>query len=122
MLPCEVWDRLGALRQEEMLAVLAAFFCLLFVAAAKKSRCRPAQGRRLKHEGIARMPAQRPEQPNRPPRPGANGHREKNRHASPTTSTPAAGFTAAASPAPLTRPIHTHASTAAAAASHPTVP
>src|SRR6266702_836411 len=27
-------------------------------AAAKKSRCRPAQGRRLKHEGITRMPAQ----------------------------------------------------------------
>jgi hypothetical protein len=40
-----------------MLAVLAAFFCLLFFAAAKKSRCRPAQGRRLKHEGITRMPA-----------------------------------------------------------------
>jgi hypothetical protein len=40
-----------------MLAVLAAFFCLLFFAAAKKSRCRPAQGRRLKHEGKARMPA-----------------------------------------------------------------
>jgi hypothetical protein len=30
-----------------MLAVLAAFFCLLFFAAAKKSRCRPAQGRRM---------------------------------------------------------------------------
>ncbi|EUC13666.1 hypothetical protein PMI06_007614 [Burkholderia sp. BT03] len=30
-----------------MLAVLAAFFCLLFFAAAKKSRCRPAQGRRV---------------------------------------------------------------------------
>src|ERR1700751_5034762 len=59
MLPCEVWDRLGALRQEEMLAVLAAFFCLLFFAAAKKSRCRPAQGRRLKHEGITRMPVKR---------------------------------------------------------------
>jgi hypothetical protein len=41
-----------------MLAVLAAFFCLLFFAAAKKSRCRPAQGRRLKHEGKTRMPAQ----------------------------------------------------------------
>jgi hypothetical protein len=27
----------------------AAFFCLLFFAAAKKSRCRPAQGQRLKH-------------------------------------------------------------------------
>jgi len=27
----------------------AAFFCLLFFAAAKKSRCRPAQGRRVKH-------------------------------------------------------------------------
>src|ERR1700747_3341373 len=47
-----------------MLAVLAAFFCLLFFAAAKKSRCRPAQGRRLKHEGIARMPAQE-QKPNR---------------------------------------------------------
>src|SRR6266702_258796 len=47
MLPCEVWDRLGALRQIQELAVLAAFFCLLFFAAAKKSRCRPAQGRRL---------------------------------------------------------------------------
>jgi hypothetical protein len=33
-----------------MLAVLAAFFCLLFFAAAKKSRCRPAQGQRLKHQ------------------------------------------------------------------------
>src|ERR1700741_1018980 len=30
-----------------MLAVLAAFFCLFFFAAAKKSRCRPAQGRRM---------------------------------------------------------------------------
>jgi hypothetical protein len=40
-----------------MLAVLAAFFCLLFFAAAKKSRCRPAQGRRVKHEGKTRMPA-----------------------------------------------------------------
>src|SRR6202008_4291592 len=45
-----------------MLAVLAAFFCLLFFAAAKKSRCRPAQGQRLKHEGIARMPAQKQDQ------------------------------------------------------------
>src|SRR5215471_11146158 len=27
----------------------AAFFCLLFFAAAKKSRCRPAQGRRVKY-------------------------------------------------------------------------
>jgi hypothetical protein len=27
----------------------AAFFCLLFFAAAKKSRCRPAQGQRVKH-------------------------------------------------------------------------
>jgi hypothetical protein len=27
----------------------AAFFCLLFFAAAKKSRCRPAQGQRMKH-------------------------------------------------------------------------
>jgi hypothetical protein len=54
-----MWDRLGALRQEEELAVLAAFFCLLFFAAAKKSRCRPAQGRRLNHEGKSRMPAQR---------------------------------------------------------------
>src|SRR5215475_12319871 len=26
----------------------AAFFCLLFFAAAKKSRCRPAQGQRVK--------------------------------------------------------------------------
>src|ERR1700747_1870313 len=43
-----------------MLAVLAAFFCRLFFAAAKKSRCRPAQGRRLKHESKARMPAQKP--------------------------------------------------------------
>src|SRR6202007_2355971 len=49
-----------------MLAVLAAFFCLLFFAAAKKSRCRPAQGRRLKHEGNTRMPAKTLEQPNRP--------------------------------------------------------
>src|SRR6266702_7679270 len=47
MLPCEAQDPLGALRQEQGLAVLAAFFCLLFFAAAKKSRCRPAQGRRL---------------------------------------------------------------------------
>ncbi len=46
-----------------MLAVLAAFFCLLFFAAAKKSRCRPAQGRRLKREGKTRMPAKRPRMP-----------------------------------------------------------
>uniref|UniRef100_UPI00296AC67B hypothetical protein n=1 Tax=Paraburkholderia terrae TaxID=311230 RepID=UPI00296AC67B len=39
------------------LAVLAAFFCLLFFAAAKKSRCRPAQGRRVKHANKTRMPA-----------------------------------------------------------------
>ncbi|WP_218160266.1 hypothetical protein, partial [Paraburkholderia hospita] len=51
------------------LAVLAAFFCLLFFAAAKKSRCRPAQGRRLKLDGKARMPE----------------HRQKHR---PTTPTP----------------------------------
>jgi hypothetical protein len=47
-----------------MLAVLAAFFCLLFFAAAKKSRCRPAQGRRVKHEGITRMPAKDQTRPN----------------------------------------------------------
>jgi len=75
-LPREAWDRLGTLRQTQDLAVLAAFFYLLFFAAAKKSRCRPAQGRRLnskhrhadasekanaqgrrlKHEGKTRMP------------------------------------------------------------------
>ncbi|AUT63460.1 hypothetical protein C2L65_28525 [Paraburkholderia terrae] len=58
-LPFEVRDRLGSLRRGEMLAVLAAFFCLLFFAAAKKSRCRPAQGRRVKQANKARMPAQR---------------------------------------------------------------
>src|SRR6266702_8144861 len=57
MLPCEAQDPLGALRQEQGLAVLAAFFCLLFFAAAKKSRCRPAQGRRLKLGNNPRMPA-----------------------------------------------------------------
>ncbi|MCO4883227.1 hypothetical protein, partial [Paraburkholderia caribensis] len=31
--------------------------CLLFFAAAKKSRCRPAQGRRLKLDNASRMPA-----------------------------------------------------------------
>ncbi|MCO4883240.1 hypothetical protein, partial [Paraburkholderia caribensis] len=36
----------------------AAFFCLLFFAAAKKSRCRPAQGRRLERANESRMPAQ----------------------------------------------------------------
>src|SRR5262249_48860298 len=36
----------------------AAFFCLLFFAAAKKSRCRPAQGQRMKQENKTRMPAQ----------------------------------------------------------------
>ncbi|WP_310045446.1 hypothetical protein, partial [Paraburkholderia caribensis] len=29
----------------------------LFFAAAKKSRCRPAQGRRLKRANVTRMPA-----------------------------------------------------------------
>src|SRR6266702_4369437 len=58
MLPCEAQDPLGALRQEQGLAVLAAFFCLLFFAAAKKSRCRPAQGRRVKQANKTRMPAQ----------------------------------------------------------------
>ncbi|SDJ17116.1 hypothetical protein SAMN04487926_1361 [Paraburkholderia steynii] len=48
---------MGALRQGERLAVLAAFFCLLFFAAAKKSRCRPAQGRRVKQANASRMPA-----------------------------------------------------------------
>ncbi|MCO4883217.1 hypothetical protein, partial [Paraburkholderia caribensis] len=33
------------------------FFCLLFFAAAKKSRCRPAQGRRVKRANNSRMPA-----------------------------------------------------------------
>ncbi|WP_343657656.1 hypothetical protein, partial [Paraburkholderia caribensis] len=32
---------------------------LLFFAAAKKSRCRPAQGQRVKHANVTRMPAQR---------------------------------------------------------------
>jgi hypothetical protein len=36
----------------------AAFFCLLFFAAAKKSRCRPAQGQRMQQENKTRMPAQ----------------------------------------------------------------
>ncbi|MHB9837436.1 hypothetical protein Q8F57_021625 [Paraburkholderia terrae] len=45
--------------KRQALAVLAAFFCLLFFAAAKKSRCRPAQGRRVKHANKTRMPAQR---------------------------------------------------------------
>jgi hypothetical protein len=36
----------------------AAFFCLLFFAAAKKSRCRPAQGQRMKQDKKSRMPAQ----------------------------------------------------------------
>ncbi|WP_238554752.1 hypothetical protein, partial [Paraburkholderia hospita] len=63
----KIYDRpLGTLRQKQELAVLAAFFCLLFFAAAKKSRCRPAQGRRLKHEDKTRMPAEGLEQPNRP--------------------------------------------------------
>jgi hypothetical protein len=44
--------------KRQALAVLAAFFCLLFFAAAKKSRCRPAQGRRLKLDNNSRMPAQ----------------------------------------------------------------
>jgi hypothetical protein len=49
-----------------MLAVLAAFFCLLFFAAAKKSRCRPAQGRRVKYEGVTRMPAKDQTKPDQP--------------------------------------------------------
>jgi hypothetical protein len=36
MLPCEVWDRLGALRQEEELAVLAAFFLPTFLCGGKE--------------------------------------------------------------------------------------
>ncbi|SEI25586.1 hypothetical protein SAMN05192544_105952 [Paraburkholderia hospita] len=62
-----------------MLAVLAAFFCLLFFAAAKKSRCRPAQGRRLKHEGADASESpktphrcqRKAKKPNRPRRKGA---------------------------------------------------
>ena len=68
-MPCEVRDRLRALRQELELAVLAAFFCLLFFAAAKKSRCRPAQGGRLKHANESRMPAQRPKDQTASPAP-----------------------------------------------------
>src|SRR5262249_30690482 len=34
----------------------AAFFCLLFFAAAKKSRCCPAQGRSMNQESKTRMP------------------------------------------------------------------
>jgi hypothetical protein len=51
----------------------AAFFCLLFFAAAKKSRCRPAQGQRMKYRneiadasaaksGCQRSKKQKPEQ------------------------------------------------------------
>src|SRR6266702_2819143 len=66
MLPCEVWDRLGALRQIQELAVLAAFFCLLFFAAAKKSRCRPAQGRRLNGKHHIADASANTSKPNRP--------------------------------------------------------
>ena len=41
---CVPWRYSGWHRRFE-----AAFFCLLFFAAAKKSRCRPAQGQRVKH-------------------------------------------------------------------------
>jgi hypothetical protein len=35
----------------------APFFCLLFFGKTKKSRCRPAQGQRLRREATSRMPA-----------------------------------------------------------------
>ena len=56
-MPHEGEDPLGALRQTQELAVLAAFFCLLFFAAAKKSRCRPAQGQPRQTDNKTRMPA-----------------------------------------------------------------
>ncbi|MCO4879509.1 hypothetical protein, partial [Paraburkholderia caribensis] len=39
--------------------------CLLFFAAAKKSRCRPAQGRRVEHANNSRMPAKAKAKANR---------------------------------------------------------
>jgi len=47
----------------------AAFFCLLFFAAAKKSRCRPAQGQRWQTDTTTRMPAQqKPKTKNQKPK------------------------------------------------------
>jgi hypothetical protein len=45
--------------------VLAAFFCLLFFAAAKKSRCRPAQGQRLKQANAIADASEKTSKPNR---------------------------------------------------------
>jgi hypothetical protein len=59
-----------------VLAVLAAFFCLLFFAAAKKSRCRPAQGRRLKQAKQIADASAKAKKPNR--------LRSKHRHADPS--------------------------------------
>ncbi|MFP3557703.1 hypothetical protein SB861_44555, partial [Paraburkholderia sp. SIMBA_049] len=43
-----------------------AFFCLLFFAAAKKSRCRPAQGRRVNVKHHNADASANPSKPNRP--------------------------------------------------------
>src|SRR5690349_24910121 len=58
---------MGHVDKRQELAVWAAFFCLLFFAAAKKSRCRPAQGRRVKLDNASRMPAKT--QPKTQPKP-----------------------------------------------------
>ncbi|WP_180731288.1 hypothetical protein [Paraburkholderia sp. PGU19] len=70
-----VWSvgTFGALRQSQELVVLAAFFCLLFFAAAKKSRCRPAQGRSVKQASESRMPAQTRANQNQPGHPRREG-------------------------------------------------
>jgi hypothetical protein len=52
----------------------AAFFCLLFFAAAKKSRCRPAQGQRVTHQYEFADASQKPKPKNQKPKKSKTRH------------------------------------------------
>ncbi|HWT35795.1 MAG TPA: hypothetical protein VN289_05900 [Paraburkholderia sp.] len=56
-LPREGWGRWGPVGKNRHWRCEPAFFAY-FLCGGKESRCRPAQGQRMKHEGKTRMPAQ----------------------------------------------------------------
>src|SRR5690349_4096545 len=65
LLPCDFFLMIRRPPRSTLFPYTTLFFCLLFFAAAKKSRCRPAQGRRLKRANNSRMPAKAKAKANR---------------------------------------------------------
>src|SRR5690349_14438621 len=57
LLPCDFFLMIRRPPRSTLFPYTTLFRSLLFFAAAKKSRCRPAQGRRLKRANVTRMPA-----------------------------------------------------------------